>query len=49
MIEVRRPDLDEFVIYAEDSETCEQCWCREAYGTYDYQGVETWLCGVCAP
>lgn len=41
--------------YSEDSETsdltsetCELCNAREAYGTFDVNDVETWVCDYCA-
>lgn len=31
-----------------DSELCEICHAREAYGTFNYEDVEMWLCDYCA-
>ena len=30
------------------TETCEICNAREAYGTYNVEDVETWVCEHCA-
>lgn len=31
----------------ENSETCELCNAREAYGTFNVNDVETWACDYC--
>lgn len=33
---------------AEYSELCEICHAREAYGTFNVEDVETWVCDYCA-
>lgn len=35
-------------VSADVSEICEVCHAREAYGTFDYEDVEMWLCDYCA-
>lgn len=33
---------------ASTDETCELCNAREAYGTFNVNDVETWVCDYCA-
>lgn len=34
---------------ADSYEKCEHCQVGDSYATYDYFGVEAWLCEACAP
>lgn len=48
MCRTRYSDDYESSVSPENSETCEICNCREAYGTFDVEHVETWVCDYCA-
>lgn len=40
--------MNEVDVDVADSELCENCHAREAYGTFNVADVETWLCNFCA-
>jgi len=44
----RYSDDSEYSVSPENSETCELCNAREAYGTFNVNDVETWVCDYCA-
>lgn len=48
MCRTRYLDGSEYSVSPENSETCELCNCREAYGTFNVEDVETWVCDYCA-